>query len=177
MASRGWARRLAMLALACAACGPTPGPAPLPKGLAELRLPADSAALARTAHDEEMRERIDKRRETLANVARQLLMGAPPDVLVPEQFDFLVALAPRMESGAVDAAWGSYLYTTYLRDMQRERPDGRPRRGSAEIGAVLDRWIEFYQIRANPRLAPSRSMEAQGFDATREYRDERRQAR
>ena len=103
-------------------------------------------------------------------------MSPPDDALVPELFDFVVALAPRMESGAVSSAWGSYLYTTYQRDLRAERPDGRPRRTPAEIDGVVAGWIEFYQIRANPRVAP-RAAESDGFDALRKWRTERRLGR
>ncbi len=169
---------LVILAVVALGCGAPHGSSPLPAGIAELRLPADAVTLARMAADEDAAQRIDRRRETLAGVHRQLLMmSAPADALVPEQFDFLVALAPRIESGAIDAAWGSYLFTTYERDLARERPDGRPRRGRAEIDAVLDRWVEFYHIRANPRLAPANTAESQGFEGMRDYRDQRRMRR
>lgn len=41
---------------------------------------------------------------------------------------------------------------------------------------ALERSIEFYHVRANPRLARP-SMEGQGFEATQEWRTERRLGR
>ena len=161
--------------VACIGCT-APAPSSLPAGIAELSLPSDAATLSRLAIDEDATGRIDRRREVLAGLNRQLLMPPPDAAFVPELFDFVAALAPRMESGTVSPAWGSWLYTTYQRDLRAERPDGRPRRPSAEVSAALERSIEFYHVRANPRLARP-SMEGQGFEATQEWRTERRLGR
>jgi hypothetical protein len=162
---------LAML-LGCA----TPQGSPsLPAGIAELRLPADAATLRRIASDDDLAHRLDRRREILAGLNRQLLMPPPDDALVPELFDFVVALAPRMESGTMSAAWGSYLYTTYQRELGTERPRGEPRRTAREVEAVLAGWVEYYAIRENPRAG--RPVAADGFEATREWRTERRLGR
>ena len=113
----------------------------------------------------------------LDGVDRRLLTAPPADALVPELFDFLCALAPRMEAGSVSPAWGSYLYTTYQRDLDlAAEPPGHPRRRPAEVDAVLDRWIEFYRIRENPRAART-SAESAGFEATQDWRTERRLGR
>jgi hypothetical protein len=160
--------------IGCAA--PAPAPSVLPAGIAELVLPSDAATLSRLAIDEEATGRIERRRVVLAGLNRQLLMPPPDGALVPELFDFVTALAPRMESGTISPAWGSYLYTTYQRDLRAERPDGRPRRSSADVSAALERSVEFYRIRANPRVTRP-SMEGQGFEATQEWRTERRLGR
>jgi hypothetical protein len=177
---RGTARRatgaigalLVALAAACAA----PGPPVLPAGIAELQLPTDAAGLGRIAAEDDAAGRRDRRQAVLDGLNRQLLMAPPAPGLVPELFDFVVALAPRMESRVVSPAWGSYLYTTYQRDLTAEPAGSRPRRTPAELDAVLDRWIEFYQIRANPRLGRP-SAESAGFEATQDWRNERRLGR
>jgi hypothetical protein len=161
---------LAALAAGCVASGP---PVP-PAGIAELQLPADASTLRRIATDDQAAGRIDRRRAVLGGVARRLLTAPPADALVPELFDFLCALAPRMEAGSVSPAWGSYLYTTYQRDLAAE-PPGQPRRTPAEVDAVLDRWIAFYRIRENPRAG--RTAESAGFEATQDWRTERRLGR
>src|SRR5262245_9036819 len=127
--------------IACTASSPTPSP--LPAGIAEIRLPADAQSLRRIALADERAGPPARRREIVVGLNRQLLMAPPAEALAPELFDFVVALAPRMESGAVSSAWGSYLFTTYQRDLHAERPNGRPRRSPREIDAVLDGWIEF----------------------------------
>jgi len=157
-------------------CATAPPPSPLPAGIAELVLPADAATLRRIAADDDGSGRLDRRRHVVGGMNRQLLMAPPDDALVPELFDFAIALAPRMESGVIDAAWGSYLYTTYQRELQASRPAGHPRRTAADIDAVLDGWVDFYHIRASPRVARP-APEAAGFDATQEWRTERRLGR
>jgi hypothetical protein len=158
------------LAVGCA----TSGPPVLPAGIAELTLPTDAATLRRIALEEEPTGRLERRRAVLDGLNRQLLMSPPADALVPELFDFVVALAPRMESGTVSPAWGSYLYATYQRDLNGE--PNRGRRTTPQIDAALDHWIDFYQIRANPRVARP-SLEAGGFEATQDWRNERRLGR
>ena len=168
-------RWLAATFVVCVGCS-APASYPLPAGIAEMQLPADAATLRRIAADEDPSGRLERRRTIVAGVDRQLLMPPPDDALVPELFDFVVALAPRMEAGAIDAAWGSYLYTTYQRELRQDRPDGRPRRTTAEIDAVLDGFVAFYHIRANPRVVRP-TAESQGFEATQEWRNERRMGR
>src|SRR5687767_4260029 len=95
------ARRLVAAFVLGVACGPS-GPPPLaPAGIAELVLPADGDTLRRIAAEDDPAGRLERRRTVVAGVDRQLLMPAPDDALVPELFDVVVALAPRMESGAV----------------------------------------------------------------------------
>ena len=172
MRNAGWL--VATLALGLG-CGPSTPPL-LPAGIAELQLPADSDTLRRIAADDDASGRLERRKAIVAGVDRQLLMPAPEDALVLELFDFVVALAPRMESGAIDPAWGSYLYTTYERELRRDRPAGRPRRTPAEIATVLDGYVEFFHIRADPRRVRATS-ERQGFDAMQDWRTERRMGR
>jgi hypothetical protein len=162
---------LCLVALGCAA-----PPPPLPAGIAELRLPRDSRTLARIAAEDDATGALDRRREVLTDVAHQLLDGPPADPLVPELFDLLAALAPRMETGAISPAWGSYVYTSYRQDLVKERPTGIPRRAAAEVGRALDTYVEFYRLRAREGRKP-RTVEDAAFEDTREWRREQREAR
>jgi hypothetical protein len=197
-------RRVTMLLLGAsmAACAPAgrpltpPTPLPLrtlPAGIAEIRLPADATTLRSVNDEDDAAGRLDRRREVVATLNRQLLMPPPDDHLVPELFDLVVALAPQMEAGVVSPAWGSHLFTTYQRELAAERPDGTPRRSTADIDRIIVEWKAFYALRSDPRRggdaatpaaarpdAPSPASptpEDAGFELLRRYRDERRQAR
>ena len=102
---------LVVVAVMLSGCSTAPPP-PLPAGIAELYLPEDARALARIAAEDDPSGSITRRRDVLTEVSRQLLMSPPPDAVVPELFDVLTSIAPRMEAGAISPAWGSYLYTT-----------------------------------------------------------------
>jgi hypothetical protein len=150
----------------------------------QLVLPEDAATLRRIAAEEEAGGVLVRRRDTLAKLNRQLLMPAPADAIAPELFDFVAAMAPRMEAGTISTPWAGYLYTVYQRDMRQERPLGRPRRSQEEVEAVLDGYVEFFAIRADPRRgAPGAAgtvpadPAAEGYDALRQWRDERRLGR
>jgi hypothetical protein len=148
----------------------------LPQGIADLRLPRDARSLARVATEEEPTGSITRRRELLVDVARQLLLSPPRDVLVPELFDLLVALGPRMESGTISTTWGSYVYTTYQRDLVRDRPTGAPRRSLPEVERAVDGYIAFFRLRAREGRKPETIVDA-GFQDMQDQRDERRRAR
>src|SRR5947207_440124 len=109
--------RPALLALAlCVGCstgGGSPASSSTPTGIAQLVLPTDAASLRRVAAEDDPPKRIERRARIVSGVQCQLLMAPVDDALVPEMFDVLVALAPRMESGTVGPAWASYIYTTY----------------------------------------------------------------
>lgn len=158
--------------LGCATSSPPPPP--LPAGIAELSLPRDSRSLARIAAEEDPTGAVTRRREILADVARQLLMAPPSDALVPEMFDFLAAVAPRMEKGVISAGWGTYLYTSYQRDLVRDRPSGAPRRSHAEIEKSVDESVEFFHLRAGRK---TRTIEDVGLEEMQGWRDERRLGR
>jgi hypothetical protein len=149
----------------------------MPTGIAQLVLPMDAESLRRVAAEDDPPKRLERRTRIISGVQRQLLMAPVDDALVPEMFDVLVALAPRMESGTVSPAWASYIYTTYERDLAKERPTGTPRRTRVEIDRALGELIAYYHVRENPNAAPPASAESQGFDAIREWRDERRLGR
>jgi hypothetical protein len=160
-----------LLVLGCSA-----PPPPLPAGIAELRLPEDSHTLARIAAEDDPTGALGRRRDVLANVAGQLLDAPPADPLVPELFDLLTALAPRIEAAAISPAWGSYVYTSYRRDLVQERPTGVPRRSAADVQHALDGYVEFYRLRARED-GRSRTIEDAGFEDTREWRREQRESR
>ena len=174
--STSTARAAWLLALLLGCAAPTP-PGPPFAGIAELTLPAGAASLRDTAVAEDAAGSVTRRRALLAGVHRQLLMSPADDTTVPELFDVVVALAPRMEAGAISPAWASYLYTTYQRDLRTERPDGAPRRSPAEITVVIDEWVAYYRIQSNPRAPGGLSVRDAEFQALRAYRDDRRRAR
>jgi hypothetical protein len=156
-----------------AACGLAPL---LPSGIAELRLTESARSLARTAASEEARGTISERSAVLTDVHAQLLMPSPPDPLVPELFDVVVSLAPRMEGGAISPAWASYVYTSYDRDLRRERPAGTPRRSATEVERTVAGYVEFFRLRAREdRRAPT--LEDAGYQDTLEWRNEHRVGR
>src|SRR5262245_12965708 len=69
--------------------------------------------LSRVAEDENTSGKLDRRREILANVNRQLLMPPPSDALVPELFDLVTIVSSRVATGEISLNWVAYLYTTY----------------------------------------------------------------
>jgi hypothetical protein len=106
--------------------------------------------LSRVAEAETTTGKLDRRREILRNVNRQLLMPAPDDPLVPELFDFVTLVAKRVATGEISLSWVAYLYTTYQRDMVVQRPTGVPRRTIDQVQGELDRLIAFYHIQKRP---------------------------
>ena len=165
------------LCAGCAASGVSPATSPTSTGIAQFVLPMDAASLRRVATEDDPPKRLECRTQIISGVQRRLLMAPLDDAFVPEMFDVLIALAPRMESGTVSAAWASWIYTTYERDLAKERPTGTPRRSRIEIDRALAELVAYYHIRENPKATPPTSPERQGFDATREWRDERRLGR
>ena len=106
--------------------------------------------LTRVAEAETTTGKLDRRREILHNVNRQLLMPAPDDPLVPELFDFVTLVSKRVATGDISLNWVAYLYTTYQRDMVDRRPNGIPRRSRVEVGDEIDRLVRFYAIQKRP---------------------------
>ena len=135
-----------------------------------------AGSLARTAADEKASGTLAQRQAVLADVSEQLLMPLPPDALVPELFDVVVALAPRMEAGGVSPAWASYVFTGYERDLRNDRPSGTPRRTPAEVDAAVQGYVEFYRLKAGEtRRAPT--LEDAGFQDTQDWRNDNRLGR
>ena len=106
--------------------------------------------LSRVAESENTSGKLEKRKEILANVNRQLLMPPPPDPLVPELFDLVTIVSSRVATGDISLNWVAYLYTTYQRDMTIQRPNGSPRRALEEVHAELDHLVKFYSIQKRP---------------------------
>lgn len=102
--------------------------------------------LARLAAAEEDSGDLTQRRAAVARVHRMLLMQPPADALVPELFDLLGALTPRVSSGEINLDWAAYVYTSYMRDLTRDRPRGTPRRSSGEIDAAVAEYVHFYTL-------------------------------
>jgi hypothetical protein len=171
----------ALIAIAlCVGCtngAGSPASSPRPTGIAQLTLPMDAASLRRVAAEDDPPRHLERRTQIISGVQRQLLLAPLDDPFVPEMFDVLVALAPQMESGTVSPAWASFIYTSYERDLAKERPTGKPRRSRVEIDRALGEMVAYYDIRANPRAAPPASIERQDFEAIRGWRDERRLGR
>jgi len=106
--------------------------------------------LSRIATRESAGSVLTRRRDVVGRFHRFLLMPAPPDVMVPELFDLITLLSERMASGAISFNWGAYIYTSYVRDMIRDRPGGTRARAKAEVQAELERYVEFYSLRERP---------------------------
>ena len=106
--------------------------------------------LSRVAEDENTSGKLDRRRDILANVNRQLLMPPPSDALVPELFDLVTIVSSRVATGEISLNWVAYLYTTYQRDMVDQRPNGMPRRSFDQVRGEIDRLVAFYAIQKRP---------------------------
>jgi hypothetical protein len=109
--------------------------------------------LGRVSEAETTSGKLDRRRDILAGLHRQLLMPAPADTLVPELFDLVTLVSTRVATGEISLSWVAYLYTTYQQDLLRERPNGVPRRSLDEIRAELERQVAFFAIRKRPEVA------------------------
>jgi hypothetical protein len=69
---------------------------------------------------------------------------------MPELFEVTTLLGERAASGDASLEWAAYLYTTYVRDLVRDRPDGRPARSPDEVRAALEEMIAFYRVGPRP---------------------------
>jgi hypothetical protein len=106
--------------------------------------------LSRMAARESADNTLTRRRAVVSQFHRLLLMPAPPDGMVAELFDLITLLSERMASGAISLNWGAYIYTSYVRDMVRDRPTGTPARAKDAVLVELDRYVEFYYLRKRP---------------------------
>ncbi len=166
---------LGFLLAGCGPAAPTPGRV---TAMAQLRAAPDSATLRAIAADEEPRGEIARRREVLTGFNRQLLMPPPADAIVPELFDLVVLMAPHLESGDISPAWAGYLYTTYQRDLVRDRPTGLPRRSREQIAGEVERSIEFYHLQARAGSTPPGASPAEDdFNAVQDWRNKNRLGR
>lgn len=109
--------------------------------------------LSRVAEAENTSGKLDRRKQILLNLNRQLLMPPPPDALVPELFDLVTIVSSRVATGDISLNWVAYLYTTYQRDMAEQRPTGTPRRTLDQVHAEIDQLVQFYAIQKRPDAA------------------------
>lgn len=108
--------------------------------------------LGRIAAREEATGDLTRRREQIARMHKLLLMPPPPDALVPELFDLVTAVSSRVATGEIDLAWAAYVYTSYERDLTRDRPAGAPRRSRPEVEAAVLEYMRFYSIQKRPEV-------------------------
>src|SRR5262249_48938405 len=69
---------------------------------------------------------LSRRRIVVDRMHRLLLMPPAPDAMIGELFDLVTALSTRVADGSMSINWAAYVYTGYLRDMMRDRPNGTP---------------------------------------------------
>ena len=105
---------------------------------------------------------LTQRRAVVARTHRLLLMPPPTDALVPELFDLTTALAERGASGAISLNWSAYIYSSYYRDLLRDRPDGTPARATPQVAAEVDRYVEFYALQKRPDVPGVRITDLMG---------------
>jgi hypothetical protein len=106
--------------------------------------------LARIAAEEERTSALAQRRETITGIHRQLLIAPPSDALVPELYDLVTLLSERVATGEINLNWAAYVYTSHLRDVVGERPDGVPRLGMAALEDQVQQQVEFFYLRQRP---------------------------
>ena len=106
--------------------------------------------LERVAAQEERSGNLDRRRETIARIHRQLLIAPPSDALVPELYDLVTLLSARVASGEISLSWSAYIYTSHLRDAALARPDGKSRLSQAALERIVQRQVEFFSLRKRP---------------------------
>ena len=117
-----------------------------------------------------------RRRGAVAGLHRFLLMPAPPDGMVDELFELMTLITQRVASGDMSPSWGAYVYTGYVRDLMRDRPDGRPPRDTAAVRAALEQAEGFYAIRARPDVPGIRLGDVLGAPGDSYTKDEIEQA-
>jgi hypothetical protein len=106
--------------------------------------------LQRVAAREEASGSLEERRRAVYQMHRLLLLNPPPDALVPELFDLVTAVSSRVATGEIDFAWAAYVYTSYERDLVRDRPQGAPRRALSEVEREVERYVQFYALQKRP---------------------------
>jgi hypothetical protein len=125
--------------------------------------------LMRTAARDEANGDLSRRRQMVTRVNRTLFMAPPADDLVPELFDFITAVSSRVASGQIDFAWAAHAYTSYLRDLVRDRPTGRPRRSMADVEAAVDAYVRFYHLQRRPDVPGVRVRDLAGAAPSESY--------
>jgi hypothetical protein len=131
-------------------CAPSPVPVVPTAGFVSFRIPHDADVLRRLAAEDEAEGAIRRRTPVVAAIHRGLLMSPPRNEHVAELFDVLSVMAGRADSGEIREARGAYVYTTYERDLERDRPDGLPRRDRSAIEVIVRDHVEHYHLQAAP---------------------------
>ena len=115
-----------LVPLLMVACTPVPSHAPPGSATLTLRLDAKPRALQRIGDEDRASGDLTRRRDVVAGLNRSLLMSPPDDLHVPEMFDLVTAMAPRMTAREISPQWAAYIYTSYQRDLINDRPGGVP---------------------------------------------------
>ncbi len=108
--------------------------------------------LARIAAREEATGDLTTPPRAVARTHKLLLMPPPPDALVPELFDLVTTVSSRVATGEIDLAWAAWIYTSYERDLVRDRPAGAPRRSMPEVEGAVVEYMKFYSIQKRPEV-------------------------
>jgi hypothetical protein len=93
--------------------------------------------------------------QTIRHVHQVLLLDPAPPEIEAELYDYFLLISERAATGEISPWWAAYLYTSYYRDMLRDRPKGEPRRTREELRAHLQAEVDYYFIRKRPDAAPS----------------------
>lgn len=109
--------------------------------------------LGRMASAESAAGDLTRRRQVVGTMSRMLLMPVPPDGQIPELFELVTLLSSRTARGEISLGWSAYIYTSYVRDMARDRPSGVPARTPVEVAAELERYVTFFAIQKRPDVA------------------------
>jgi hypothetical protein len=108
---------------------------------------------------------VARRQVLLARLHGLLLMPPPPPGMVEELFDYATLLSYPVATGRISLAWASYLYTSHLRDLVRDRPTGAPRHVEEELRAELAREVDFFTLRKRPDVDGIRLRDLAGVPA------------
>lgn len=119
---------------------------------------------ARVGRQDDKAGDLTRRREVVTRMNRQLLMPAAADGHVPELFDVVTLLTPRVANGEITWPWAAYVYTSYQRDLVGQRPDGTPRRSEAEVLAQIENYVGFYTLQKRPDVPGMRFKDVLGVN-------------
>ena len=118
--------------------------------------------LSRVASGEEASGSIDERRKAVARIHRTLLVQPPDDAQVPELFDLVTVVSARVATGEIDLPWAAYVYTSYWRDLERDRRAGAARRTRPEVEAKVEEYVRFYALQKRPDVPGMRLNDLNG---------------
>lgn len=118
--------------------------------------------LSWVASGEEASGSIVERRHAVARIHRALLVQPPDDAQVPELFDLVTVVSARVATGEIDLPWAAYVYTSYWRDLERDRRAGPVRRPRAEVEAKVEEYVQFYALQKRPDVPGMRLSDLTG---------------